>query len=217
MDIIDKSWEEIFKNYSEYDELIKLNNDIEKQRETKIIFPKKNEVYKVFSLPIDKIKVVILGQDPYHKKGQAMGLSFSVNENIPLPKSLINIYKELYSDVGIKRENGSLIDWFKQGVFLLNTVLTVEQAQPASHRNLGYENFTDYIISEISKRCENIVFILWGGYAKKKIPLINQKKHLIIQSAHPSPLSAYRGFFGSKPFSKTNEYLKSVNKKEIIW
>lgn len=217
MNIIDKSWEEIFKNYSEYDELIKLNNDIEKQRETKIIFPKKNEVYKVFSLPIDKIKVVILGQDPYHKKGQAMGLSFSVNENIPLPKSLINIYKELYSDVGIKRENGSLIDWFKQGVFLLNTVLTVEQAQPASHRNLGYENFTDYIISEISKRCENIVFILWGGYAKKKIPLINQKKHLIIQSAHPSPLSAYRGFFGSKPFSKTNEYLKRVGKKEIIW
>lgn len=217
MDIIDKSWEEIFKNYSEYDELIKLNNDIEKQRETKIIFPKKNEVYKVFSLPIDKIKVVILGQDPYHKKGQAMGLSFSVNENIPLPKSLINIYKELYSDVGIKRENGSLIDWFKQGVFLLNTVLTVEQAQPAIHRNLGYENFTDYIISEISKRCENIVFILWGGYAKKKIPLINQKKHLIIQSAHPSPLSAYRGFFGSKPFSKTNEYLKRVGKKEIIW
>lgn len=217
MDIIDKSWEEIFKNYSEYDELIKLNNDIEKQRETKIIFPKKNEVYKVFSLPIDKIKVVILGQDPYHKKGQAMGLSFSVNENIPLPKSLINIYKELYSDIGIKRENGSLIDWFKQGVFLLNTVLTVEQAQPAIHRNLGYENFTDYIISEISKRCENIVFILWGGYAKKKIPLINQKKHLIIQSAHPSPLSAYRGFFGSKPFSKTNEYLKRVGKKEIIW
>lgn len=217
MNIIDKSWEEIFKNYSEYDELIKLNNDIEKQRETKIIFPKKNEVYKVFSLPIDKIKVVILGQDPYHKKEQAMGLSFSVNENIPLPKSLINIYKELYSDVGIKRENGSLIDWFKQGVFLLNTVLTVEQAQPASHRNLGYENFTDYIISEISKRCENIVFILWGGYAKKKIPLINQKKHLIIQSAHPSPLSAYRGFFGSKPFSKTNEYLKRVGKKEIIW
>ncbi|KXB55051.1 uracil-DNA glycosylase [Gemelliphila asaccharolytica] len=217
MNIINKSWEEIFKNYSEYDELIKLNNDIEKQRETKIIFPKKNEVYKVFSLPIDKIKVVILGQDPYHKKGQAMGLSFSVNENIPLPKSLINIYKELYSDVGIKRENGSLIDWFKQGVFLLNTVLTVEQAQPASHRNLGYENFTDYIISEISKRCENIVFILWGGYAKKKIPLINQKKHLIIQSAHPSPLSAYRGFFGSKPFSKTNEYLKRVGKKEIIW
>lgn len=217
MDIIDKSWEKIFKNYSEYDELIKLNNDIEKQRETKIIFPKKNEVYKVFSLPIDKIKVVILGQDPYHKKGQAMGLSFSVNENIPLPKSLINIYKELYSDIGIKRENGSLIDWFKQGVFLLNTVLTVEQAQPASHRNLGYENFTDYIISEISKRCENIVFILWGGYAKKKIPLINQKKHLIIQSAHPSPLSAYRGFFGSKPFSKTNEYLKRVGKKEIIW
>lgn len=217
MDIIDKSWEEIFKNYSEYDELIQLNNDIEKQRETKIIFPPKNEVYKVFSLPINKIKVVILGQDPYHKKGQAMGLSFSVNENIPLPKSLINIYKELYSDIGIKRENGSLIDWFKQGVFLLNTVLTVEQALPASHRNLGYENFTDYIISEISNRCENIVFILWGGYAKKKIPLINQKKHLIIQSAHPSPLSAYRGFFGSKPFSKTNEYLKSVNKKEIIW
>lgn len=217
MDIIDKSWEEIFKNYSEYDELIKLNNDIEKQRETKIIFPKKNEVYRVFSLPIDKIKVVILGQDPYHKKGQAMGLSFSVNENIPLPKSLINIYKELYSDIGIKRENGSLIDWFKQGVFLLNTVLTVEQAQPAIHRNLGYENFTDYIISEISKRCENIVFILWGGYAKKKIPLVNQKKHLIIQSAHPSPLSAYRGFFGSKPFSKTNEYLKRVGKKEIIW
>lgn len=217
MDIIDKSWEEIFKNYSEYDELIKLNNDIEKQRETKIIFPKKNEVYKVFSLPINKIKVVILGQDPYHKKGQAMGLSFSVNENIPLPKSLINIYKELYSDIGIKRETGSLIDWFEQGVFLLNTVLTVEQAQPASHRNLGYENFTDYIISEISKRCENIVFILWGGYAKRKITLIDQKKHLIIQSAHPSPLSAYRGFFGSKPFSKTNEYLKRVGKKEIIW
>lgn len=210
------SWKEIFKNYKEREKLAKVVDEINNMRKTQTIFPPKNEVFKVFDIPLKDINVVILGQDPYHNDGQACGLSFSVKDGIPLPKSLINIYKELESDLGIPQaKTGNLEPWHKQGVFLLNAVLTVEKNKPASHRNMGWEEFTDYIIEEISKNCHNVVFILWGSFARSKTKLIDKDKHLIIESAHPSPLSAYRGFFGSKPFSRTNNFLKDVGKKEI--
>lgn len=213
---MDNSWKEIFKNYKDRKKLEKVVDNINLLRKEKTIFPPKNEVFKVFNLAIDDIKVVILGQDPYHNDGQACGLSFSVKDGIPLPKSLINIYKELEDDLGIKpAKSGNLEKWHKQGVFLLNAVLTVEKNNPASHSNLGWQDFTDYIIKEISNRTENVVFILWGSFARSKKTLIDTNKHYIIESAHPSPLSAYRGFFGSKPFSKTNNYLEKHGRKKI--
>lgn len=212
------SWKEIFKNYPHKKSLSDTIDKINSKRQETTIFPPKNEVFKVFDLGIDDIKVLILGQDPYHNDNQACGLSFSVKDGVALPKSLINIYKELKDDLGIDRKtNGNLSDWHKQGVFLLNAVLTVEKNKPASHSNIGWEDFTDYIIENISKQCDHIVFILWGAFARSKKHLIDSHKHFIIESAHPSPLSAYRGFFGSKPFSKTNAYLKQKGKQEIRW
>ena len=210
------SWEEIFNNYPKIDELNIMIKEIDEQRLTKTIYPPKEQVFRVFDLPLKDIKVVILGQDPYHNPGQACGLSFSVNDGVPLPKSLINIYKELHDDLGIKpAKTGNLESWFKQGVFLLNAVLTVEKNSPASHSKMGWENFTDYIIENISEKNENVVFVLWGAYARSKNKLIDPSKHKIIESAHPSPLSAYRGFFGSKVFSQINSYL-AENDRETI-
>ena len=210
------SWEEIFNNYPKIDELNSMIKKIDEQRLTKTIYPPKEQVFRVFDLALEDIKVVILGQDPYHNPGQACGLSFSVNDGVPLPKSLINIYKELHDDLGIKpAKTGNLESWFKQGVFLLNAVLTVEKNSPASHSKMGWENFTDYIIENISEKNENIVFVLWGTYARSKNKLIDSAKHKIIESAHPSPLSAYRGFFGSKVFSQINSYL-AENDRETI-
>ena len=210
------SWEEIFNNYPKIDELNNMIKKIDEQRLTKTIYPPKEQVFRVFDLPLEDIKVVILGQDPYHNPDQACGLSFSVNDGVPLPKSLINIYKELHDDLGIKpAKTGNLESWFKQGVFLLNAVLTVEKNSPASHSKMGWENFTDYIIENISEKNENVVFVLWGAYARSKNKLIDPSKHKIIESAHPSPLSAYRGFFGSKVFSQINSYL-AENDRETI-
>ena len=210
------SWEEIFNNYPKIDELNNMIKEIDEQRLTKTIYPPKEQVFRVFDLPLKDIKVVILGQDPYHNPDQACGLSFSVNDGVPLPKSLINIYKELHDDLGIKpAKTGNLESWFKQGVFLLNAVLTVEKNSPASHSKMGWENFTDYIIENISEKKENVVFVLWGAYARSKNKLIDPSKHKIIESAHPSPLSAYRGFFGSKVFSQINSYL-AENDRETI-
>lgn len=210
------SWKEIFKNYSQREQLAQVVDKINEERKTKTIFPPQDEVFKVFDLALEDVKVVILGQDPYHNDGQACGLSFAVKDGVPLPKSLINIYKELHDDLGIvPAKSGNLEKWHKQGVFLLNAILTVEKNSPASHSNLGWEHFTDYIIKEISTRTNNVVFILWGSFARSKKSLIDNTRHLIIESAHPSPLSAYRGFFGSKPFSKTNEYLKKCGREEI--
>ena len=210
------SWEEIFNNYPKIDELNNMIKEIDEQRLTKTIYPPKEQVFRVFDLPLEAIKVVILGQDPYHNPDQACGLSFSVNDGVPLPKSLINIYKELHDDLGIKpAKTGNLESWFKQGVFLLNAVLTVEKNSPASHSKMGWENFTDYIIENISEKNENVVFVLWGAYARSKNKLIDSSKHKIIESAHPSPLSAYRGFFGSKVFSQINSYL-AENGRETI-
>lgn len=210
------SWEEIFNNYPKIDELNNMIKKIDEQRLTKTIYPPKEQVFRVFDLALEDIKVVILGQDPYHNPDQACGLSFSVNDVVPLPKSLINIYKELHDDLGIKpAKTGNLESWFNQGVFLLNAVLTVEKNSPASHSKMGWENFTDYIIENISEKNENVVFVLWGTYARSKNKLIDSSKHKIIESAHPSPLSAYRGFFGSKVFSQINNYL-AENDRETI-
>ena len=160
---------------------------------------------------------MIIGQDPYHNDGQANGLCFSVSENVTAPPSLKNIFIELKEDVGVERKNKDLQDWAKQGVLLLNATLTVQAHQPNSHKNMGWEVFTDFIIKEISDKKENVVFVLWGAFAQKKASLIDSNKHHIIQSAHPSPFSVYRGFFGSKPFSKINNYLLEKGKKPIVW
>lgn len=185
----------------------------------KIIYPKKSEYFKALDLvPLENVKVVILGQDPYHGAGQAHGLCFSVNEGVPLPPSLKNIFKELNSDLDIEiSKSGNLERWAKQGVLLLNSVLTVEKDAAASHQKQGWEQFTDRIIEVVNQECDHVVFILWGAYAQKKASFVNQKKHLVLQSVHPSPLSSHRGFFGSKPFSKTNAWLKKNGLKLINW
>ena len=203
--------EEMHKNYFKY-----IKEFVKEERLTKTIYPPASDLFNAFKLTDFKdIKVVILGQDPYHGEKEAMGLSFSVRKGVRTPPSLKNIFKELEADLKIKRENTDLSDWAKQGVFLLNTVLTVEKDKANSHKEIGWEIFTDFVIKKISDELNNVVFILWGRYARNKKVLIDTKKHFIIESAHPSPLSAYNGFFGSKPFSKTNNYLKRHNKTEI--
>lgn len=183
----------------------------------KTIYPPKDEVFRAFDLcSYEDTKVVIIGQDPYHGDRQANGLSFSVYDGIKLPPSLRNIYKELEADLGIKREGGELEGWAKQGVLMLNKIMTVEAKSPASHANIGWDTFTDAIIESLNDHPETIVFLLWGNYAKKVKPLIS-KRHIIIEGIHPSPLSAYRGFFGSKPFSMINEKLKACHRDVIDW
>lgn len=192
---------------------------IEKEYDTKTIFPPKEYIFNALKLTsYENTKVVIVGQDPYHGVGEAHGLSFSVQEGIKIPPSLQNIYKELNTDLGIPIHNkGDLTKWGKEGVLMLNAVLTVEKDKPASHRNKGWELLTDYIIKVLNQKEEPVVFILWGNFAKEKTKYITNPNHYIITSPHPSPFSARSGFFGSKPFSKTNEYLKSKNLKEIDW
>lgn len=185
----------------------------------KIIYPRTSEYFNAFNMtPLDKVKVVILGQDPYHGPNQAHGLCFSVRPGVPFPPSLENIFKELKEDVGFEiPDHGCLTHWAEQGVLLLNATLTVEAGKAGSHQNKGWEEFTDAAIAYLNENKENLVFILWGSYAQKKGQFIDTKKHLVIKSPHPSPLSAYRGFFGSKPFSKTNAYLVKHGKTPIDW
>jgi uracil-DNA glycosylase len=192
---------------------------IKDEYKTKTVYPKQNQVFNAFRYTsFEDIKVVILGQDPYHEEGQAEGLAFSVSNAVLKPPSLQNIFKELESDLGIPYpKSNSLEPWTKQGILLLNAVLTVEAHKAASHSNKGWETFTDEVISIINKKTTPVVFILWGSYARSKKALITNPIHYIIESAHPSPLSAYNGFFGSKPFSKTNNFLKEHNIKEIDW
>jgi uracil-DNA glycosylase len=192
---------------------------LQEANQNKIIYPKGNDIFNAFNLtPFDQVKVVLLGQDPYHGPNQAHGLCFSVTKGIPLPPSLVNIYKELETDLNIKpATHGSLEAWAKQGVLLLNTVLTVEQGKAGSHHGKGWEQFTDKVIQVLNEEKENLVFILWGSPAQKKAANVDTTRHLVLKSVHPSPLSSYRGFFGSKPFSKTNSYLKSKNIIEINW
>jgi uracil-DNA glycosylase len=214
------TWEDIIDLEKQKDYYKSLEKEINKRYKTTTVFPEKQNIFKAFSLTkLDNLKVVILGQDPYHGFGQAQGLAFSTPANIKNPPSMQNILKEINSDLGKKSicEDGDLTPWAKQGVLLLNTILTVEEAKPKSHHNLGWEVFTDNIIKYISDNCEDTIFILWGSPAISKTKLIDGKKHHILTAPHPSPLSSYRGFFGCKHFSQANDILKSLNKEAIIW
>ena len=212
------TFEEIINKERQKEYFKKLETFLEEEYRTKTIFPPKDEVLTAFSLcPFNEVKVVIIGQDPYHEINQAHGLAFSVKDGNKLPKSLINIYKELYDDILVTRLTGELTEWASQGVFLINTVLTVEEGKANSHRNKGWEIFTSTVIEELNKDDNPKVFVLWGNQAYEYEKMITNPKHGIIKSAHPSPLSAYRGFFGSKPFSKINKFLKDNNLNEIDW
>ncbi|MGB6298604.1 MAG: uracil-DNA glycosylase [Rivularia sp. (in: cyanobacteria)] len=193
-----------------------LENFIESERISKTIYPPQEDVFSAFELtPLEQVNVLILGQDPYHGENQAHGLCFSVKPGVKTPPSLVNIYKELKDDLGFDiPDSGYLIPWAKQGILMINAVLTVEAHTPNSHKNKGWETFTDAVINKVNEK-ESVIFVLWGGYAKKKLKLIDTNRHTVIQSAHPSPLSARNGFFGSKPFSKINSALQQTGKPEI--
>lgn len=219
MELVGNSWDNVLDSEYHKDYFKKIVMFINKAYKERDIFPPKGYVLRALSLTdYDDVKVVILGQDPYHGVGEANGLSFSVNKGIRLPPSLKNIYKELYDDLGIRHAlDGDLTGWASQGVLLLNAILTVEKDKPASHKDLGWETFTDAIISKINEKDTPVVFILWGNFAKSKASLITNKRHLVITSAHPSPFSCRYGFFGSKPFSRANKFLRENNVKEIFW
>ena len=212
------NFQELFEQETKKEYFISLMDFVKKDYQEKTCFPPFEDIFNAFKFnDIDHIKVVILGQDPYHEEHQAHGLSFSILDGNPLPKSLINIYKELYDDVGITRLTGDLTSWAKQGVFLLNNVLTVEKGKANSHKNKGWEIFTSKVIEELNNDDHPKVFVLWGNDAIKKKDIITNSKHLVITSPHPSPLSSYRGFFGSKPFSKINTFLVNNNLEPIDW
>ena len=216
--MINNKWDIVLESEYKKEYFEKLRLFIKNEYKAKVIYPEYNNIFNALRFTdYDDVKVVILGQDPYHGEGEAHGLSFSVQKGIKMPPSLRNIFKELYSDVGVTRDNTDLTDWANQGVLLLNSILTVVKDTPLSHKNKGWETFTDYIIEKLGEREKPMVFILWGSYARSKKELIKNKNHLIIESVHPSPLSARRGFFGSKPFSKTNEFLKKNNIEPIKW
>ena len=216
--IINNSWDIILKKEFESPYMEKLKDFLKNQRTTHTVYPKQTEVFNAFKLtPFENVKVVILGQDPYHGPNQAHGLSFSVNYGIKIPPSLANIYKELKTDIDFTiPSHGNLTGWANQGVLLLNATLTVRAGEPGSHQKQGWEQFTDAVIKLISDKKEHCVFLLWGNFAKSKINLIDLEKHLVLTAAHPSPLAG-GAFFGSKHFSKTNDYLKSKNISSINW
>ena len=216
--MINKSWDKILKKDFESDYFKKLGIFVKTEYKHKIIYPKYENIFNALRYTdYDDVKVVILGQDPYHGENEAHGLSFSVQKGVKRPPSLNNIFKELYDDLKIKRENNDLTDWAKQGVLLLNAIMTVVKDSPLSHKEKGWEIFTDNIIKYLNEREKPIVFVLWGSFARSKKMLITNKHHLILESPHPSPLSANRGFFGSKPFSKINKFLIKNNETPIEW
>lgn len=216
---IEKSWQEVLQPEFDKPYFENLVGFVKQEYASRTIFPPAGQIFNAFNTcPFNNVKVVILGQDPYHGPGQAHGLCFSVNDGIPFPPSLQNIFKEITADLGFPApKTGNLTRWAEQGVLLLNATLTVRASQAGSHQGKGWEEFTDSVIKIISEKSENVVFILWGSYAIKKKALINASKHCILTAPHPSPLSSYRGFFGCKHFSKTNEYLQSVGKTPIAW
>ena len=221
MDVkIDASWKEVLHNEFEKEYFTRLTSFVkEEYAGSTPIYPPAKLIFNAFDhCPFNDVKVVILGQDPYHGAGQANGLCFSVNKGVAFPPSLMNIFKEIQSDMGTPiPQDGDLTRWSDQGVLLLNATLTVRASQAGSHQKRGWEEFTDAAIRELAERRENIVFILWGSYAQKKGAFIDRNRHLVLASPHPSPLSAYQGFFGNHHFSKANEYLAQHGKKEIIW
>ena len=219
MESINNDWleeigEEFHKKY-----YVDLYQFVEAEYSNHLVFPSADDIFNAFHFtPLKEVKVVIIGQDPYHNENQAHGLCFSVKPEVKVPPSLVNIYKELESDIGCKiPNNGYLTKWAKQGVLMLNTVLTVRAHQANSHQGKGWEQFTDSVIEAVNGQDRPIVYILWGAPAQRKKKMLNNKKHLILEAPHPSPLSSYRGFFGSKPFSKINNYLSEMNKEEIKW
>lgn len=216
---IETSWKEALSEEFQSDYFFGLKDFLILEKKRYRIYPPGSDIFSAFNYtPFGSVKVVILGQDPYHGKGQANGLCFSVNEGIRKPPSLQNIFKEFHSDLGLSvPESGNLEKWAQQGVLLLNATLTVRAAQAGSHQNKGWEQFTDSIIRKLSDEKEHLVFILWGNYARAKKSMIDTKKHFIVESPHPSPFSAHSGFFGSRPFSKTNKYLVQVGKEPINW
>lgn len=218
-EIIHNSWQDVLADEFEKPYYHSLRDFLKKEYRTQKIHPDMYHIFEALELtPYEKVKVVILGQDPYHGANQAHGLSFSVQPGVKIPPSLNNIYKELQSDLGIKPVNhGNLVSWAKQGVLLLNTVLTVREGQAYSHRGQGWERLTDTIIERLNEREQPVVFILWGKPAQEKMKMIDKSKHIILTSSHPSPLSAHRGFLGSKPFSKTNDALLALGEQPIDW
>jgi uracil-DNA glycosylase len=216
---IPDGWKSVLANETNKPYYQNLQSFLEEERRQHQVFPPEHEIFSALNITrYSKVSVLLLGQDPYHGQNQAHGLSFSVRPGTPLPPSLKNIFLELKSDLKVKiPDNGCLIPWAEQGVLLLNAVLTVRAHQPNSHRNKGWERFTDTVIQAVSQREDSIVFLLWGSYAHKKIELIDTERHTIIKSAHPSPFSARKGFFGSRPFSRTNLSLRKAGKKEIDW
>jgi uracil-DNA glycosylase len=213
------NWEKFFKEEESKEYYQNLMKEVNKAYENSVVFPPKDKIFNAFALtPLENLKVVILGQDPYHGLGQAQGLAFSTPSNIKNPPSMINILKEINDDIGNSTcIDGDLTSWARDGVLLINAILTVEESKAKSHHKLGWEIFTDNLIKFISLNCKDIVFILWGSSAIKKEKLIDKSKHHILTGVHPSPLSSYRGFFGCKHFSKTNEILRSLGKSEINW
>ncbi len=217
--LLNSEWSTLLQTQMQEEYFLQLQNFIDAEYKSKTIFPKYENIFRAFNLiPPQKVKVVIVGQDPYHGANQANGLAFSVCNECKIPPSLKNIFKELVDDMGCKDPVcGNLTSWADEGVLLINSVLTVEQAKANSHKGKGWEIFTDFVIKKLSSEYENIVFVLWGNPSQKKESLIDERKHLILKAPHPSPLSSYRGFFGSKPFSKVNEYLKTYKKEAISW
>ena len=216
---ISKTWDEQLSKYFQSPTYIALREFLKKEYSQKTIYPPMYDIFNSMKkVELSDIKVVILGQDPYHEQGQAMGLSFSVPKGEKIPPSLVNIYKEITAETGeIMPNHGDLTGWAQQGVLLLNTVLTVREHQANSHKGKGWEQFTDGVIKTVSDKCDKIVFMLWGANAKSKKALIDTNKHLVLESVHPSPLSAYNGFFGNGHFTKANQYLTNWGKTPVIW
>ena len=218
--MINKTWDEFLNNEFQQPYFKELSQFLKKEYEEKTVYPPKQEVFSSFYYTdLDRVKVVILGQDPYHEPGQACGLCFAVKPGIELPPSLVNIYKEIEEETGARMNyrNGYLVSWAKQGVLLLNTVLTVEAHRANSHKDRGWETFTDHVIEKLNSLDQPIVFLLWGANARSKQALLNNPRHLILTSAHPSPLSVYRGFFGCGHFRRTNEFLSANGREPIDW
>lgn len=212
-------WKSFFEEECQKDYFKKLMERVDDAYDKSVVFPKREDLFAAFEVTdYPDVRVVLLGQDPYHGDHQAHGFCFSVPKGVKLPPSLRNIYKELHEDIGCPiPTHGTLVKWARQGVFLLNTTLSVEKGKPLSHQTFGWEQFTDEVIKEINKKQERVVFVLWGSHAQKKKKLISNSKHIILEGVHPSPLSAYRGFFGSTPFSKINQYLMEDHQKPIDW
>jgi len=216
--IISEKWKKILHSEFSKGYFKSLNNFLIEEYKNYTVFPKKEHIFAAINkTEFEKVKIVIIGQDPYHGKNQANGIAFSVNDNITNPPSLKNILKELADDLNKDTKHVNLVDWANQGVLLLNSILTVRESFPGSHKNKGWEIFTDFLIESLVNKRKNLIFIIWGAQAKKKITSIDLSNHYILESPHPSPLSSYRGFFGCKHFSKANKILRNLNKKEIKW